>query len=314
MLQPKRQVSVHQRDQPTHVVHQVRQPAVELGDLGPSAFLLTQWNRQVQDLERQLSHARQQLYQLRSTRTVRSPPQTGPELTSPVSLLPPQIEVHRARRQYPLLTQDFTQVQTNLQRYAHGIFQPLVPQGQSGPQAWPLRAHPALPPKDVSDDLLSSYHTTIHAAFPVLNWPDFCQTYESVYRTGTFHSATPSWGALLFSVLACGTISTAQPSLGRPQDGASYLQASQTFMDPWNDDCTVDGARACLLTAVFFFETNRKSTAWIWLGSSVRICQSLGLYLEHGAWPATEGRVRKRLWWSVYIWDRYVQRGPRSVP
>lgn len=89
----------------------------------------------------------------------------------------------------------------------------------------------------------------------------------------------------------------------------SHLQASQAFIDPLEDHPTMDGARTSFLTSIFLFETNRRSAAWSWLGSSVRICQSLGLHVDDGPWPASEAKWRRWVWWSVYVWDRYVHIG-----
>lgn len=117
---------------------------------------------------------------------------------------------------------------------------------------------------------------------------------------------SPSWGALLFSVLACGTLPGTRTSAGRLQDGRSYLQASRSLLDPLDGDPTPEGALTSLLISIFLFETNRRSSAWMWLGSCVRVCQSMGLHTEngYGSWPSVERRMRRRLWWSVYLWDR----------
>lgn len=276
----------------------------------PWTSVLTETSRQVQDLERQLADARQQLYHLQSNRNVRYATESTPEITSPVTFQPPRFETRRPRRQRPSVVQDFDQVQTNVHRSAQDIFTPLTQQRQDTTIVWPLHPLPNLPPKETCDFLLGRYHDFIHALFPILHWASFCETYESVYRSGSFQTASPAWGALLFSVLACATLSPPHSSSAiGALGGRSYLQASQAFIDPWEDHPTIDGARASLLTSVFLFETNQRSSAWAWLGSSVRISQSIGLHVESGHLSVTEATMRRRVWWAAYVWDRYVHIG-----
>ncbi|KAI9789537.1 MAG: hypothetical protein M1816_005944 [Peltula sp. TS41687] len=263
--------------------------------------------RQVQDLERQLADARQQLDHLQTNRTVGGANENGPEITSPVTFRPPMFETRRHRRQRLSVTQDFTQVQANLRGSARDIFIPLSQQRQDMPIAWAHRTLPNLPPKEICDSLLGAYRDFVHVSFSILHWPSFFETYESVYRSGSFQSASPAWGALLFSVLACGTLSTARnSSTVNPSEGISYLQASQTLIDPLEDYPSLDGARSSFLTSIFLFEINRRPAAWTWLGSSVRTCQSLGLHVESGPWGSVEAKLRSLVWWSVYTWDRLL--------
>jgi len=74
--------------------------------------------------------------------------------------------------------------------------------------------------------------------------------------------------------------------------------------DLFNDEFTIDHARAALLTSIFLMEINCKSASWTWLGSTVRIAQDIGLHRESGPWGVVENEVRRRVWWGIYVWDR----------
>ncbi|KAI9803164.1 MAG: hypothetical protein M1826_004976 [Phylliscum demangeonii] len=263
--------------------------------------------KQVQDLERQLAHARQQLYHLRSSQHLAPPFDAGPEHLSMAPLAPQSPTTARARRQRPLSRPDFLRVQSNLRAYGREIFSPLGQEKHLTSPGWLPPPRFELPSREVSDGLLASYQDVIHATFPVLDWPSFVETYESVYQSGSLQSVTATWAALLFAILACATLSVPSASDRAPHEGVGYLQASQNFIDLLEDNYSVDSARAFLLTSVFLFEMNRKSAAVAWLGSSVRTCQMLGLHLAGGGTESVaEEDARARLWWSVYLWDRLL--------
>src|SRR5690606_30028910 len=86
--------------------------------------------------------------------------------------------------------------------------------------------------------------------------------------------------------------------------GRQYLIYGRMLTDLFNDEFTIDHARAALLTSIYLFEINRKSAAWTWLGSAVRIAQDIGLHRETGPWGQIEAEMRKRVWWGIYVWDR----------
>ena len=252
--------------------------------------------RQVQDLEKQLAHARQQLHHLRTTKGS-SPmeidtPRPVSQALSEIGASPP-----KQRRPPPLL--QFSGVRSNLRDHGRGVVNAPPPYCEPQSQVSLSSPLPELPPRSVADRLLKQYYATIQPNFPILHWPVFIQQFEALYnRGGSLKSASSVWGALLFAVFACGTL---HPMM---QNGQEYLEISRGLSDPWTDDYTLDHARSALLASIYLTEMNRKSAGWTWLGSSIRISQDIGLQCELGSWSGTEGETRRRVWWSIYVWDR----------
>lgn len=208
------------------------------------------------------------------------------------------------KRQEPLAVPDIQGVRTNLRQQGRGVIMPPHPYRMPANQPRTLIHLPNLPPKHVADLLLRQYHSSVHQITPVLHWPSFSHEYETLYRNGALQAVPPAWGSLLFSVFACGVLHPAESSDMHLDQGKVYLEASRMLINPWTDDFTLDHARAALLTSIFLTEMNMKSAAWVWLGSALRIAQDLGLHFEIGTWCAIEGEMRRRVWWSIYIWDR----------
>jgi len=260
--------------------------------------------KQVQDLEKQLSMAKQQINQLRTML------QEGgaAELTTGVVQVPalqlPE-STTKERRQGPPAIDGMEDARKNIRVYAKGVFKPPPPYRQTGVQ--PLYPHVthALPPKHTTDRLLSHYRGSVQVYAPMIHWPTFMQEIDALYRAGSFQHSTTSWVALFYAVLACGTLMDPQPhGSAQEGEGAAYLEMCMRSVNTWSDDLTVDVVRSSLLISIYFMEVNLTSGGWVWLGAAVRVAQDIGLHTDRGPYPQMEAEMRRRVWWSVYNWDR----------
>ena len=260
-------------------------------------------------MERQLALAREHIKNLKSAPADRGQQQSQPEQPQQQQ----QQHQHQQeqfeskgsfystltiRRTKPTVVHDFSKARTNIRKYGHGIFKP--PQQSQQPFTEPSKAFPMpdLPARHVGDELLRHYHTSIQATFPILHWPSFTQTYEKVYREGSLQNVPQIWAAILFAVFAFGAL---HHSI---HDGYGYLETSKTLIDLWSLDIDIDYIRCALLSSIFLVEMNIKSAGWAWLGFAVRISQDIGLHSDIGTWSAIELEMRRRVWWSVYAYDR----------
>lgn len=261
-------------------------------------------NRQVQDLEKQLTTTKQQLQQLRSG-ALRTETVMDIDFGShgqPVLKLP-DVGGRPPRRNRPPVMQDLSDVRAHVRRYGRGIMKVPPPYRQLDPPSVLSSDVPLLPLKAVADRLLGQYYACIHSVLPIIHWPSFVAEYEKVYQTGSLRGAYREWTAVLFGVFACGAMHTLDRN--KQRDAREYLSVSNSVVDVWRDDFTPDQARVTLLMSISLYEMNSKSASWVWLSSAVRVAQDIGLHLESGPWSALEGEMRKRLWWGIYAWDRY---------
>jgi hypothetical protein len=265
--------------------------------------------KQVQDLEKQISQVKRENAHLRSLMNMREGQMDlDPEEPQTTALVLPEVGSHPTRRPHPPPPPDLSRVRTNVRIYGRGIFKPPAPYRQIGSQGHfiPERPPPPLPPKRLSDHLLESYYASVHTVIPLLHWPTFKREYEDVYHAGSLTRTSPVWGSLYFSVLAVGVLFSTDPNIQRPRQGKEYIEMSKMLLDLWNDEFVLDHAKSALLTSIFLVELNLKSAAWTWLATAVRISQDIGLHSESGPWPTIEGEMRRRVWWSIYAWDRLI--------
>ncbi|KAF2461996.1 fungal-specific transcription factor domain-containing protein [Lineolata rhizophorae] len=266
--------------------------------------------KQLQDLQTQLADARNQITMLRNKLE-----QNGIMDVDPTSDDVPFLNLADAtqgeRRRRPPAINSLEHVRKNMRIYGRGLFKapPLFRQ----PLQQPAHTEPApvLPPWATTDRLLTQFHEVFQLHAPLLHWPTFLNEVREVYRKGSFQSCPQVWVALFHIVLACGTLQTLDYSSGaetpKPDnEGIRFLNITSRTLNTFADDLTVDHIRVSMLLCVFIMEMNSRSAAWVWLGGAVRIAQDLGLHFEAGSSPTVEAEMRRRIWWTVYTYDRLL--------
>lgn len=256
----------------------------------------------MQDLERQLAQTRQQLNQLRS-----GIPKIDNLMEAEYSLGEespkfPELGYRPRRPATPNFNHNLSDACSNMRLYGQGlVYFPPTPSYVPPPQTITTDA-PVLPSSSIVDALLKPYLSCVHSVFPLFHWPTFLNDYDRTCRAGSFHGAPRGWVAVFFSALACGSLHSVDASL--ISKGKEYLQTSVNLIDLWQDCFTIEQVQASILISMFLYEFNLKSASWVWLGSAVRIAQDLGLHAQCGEWSALEAETRRRLWWSLYAWER----------
>lgn len=205
----------------------------------------------------------------------------------------------RTKRRKLTTSHNFSAVRRNMETYGRGVLKKPVHQTTSRHtrSAMPMLE---LPPREHVNQLLCQYGLTFQKALPVLDWPSFSRQCEEIYQQGSLRNAAPEWAAVFFAVLACASLR------GDHEQGKRYIETVKTVANLWADDLTIDHARSAYLTSVYFIETNSISAAWTTLGNAIRIAQDLGLHKEIGSTSPVEEELRRRLWWCLYITDRWV--------
>ncbi|KAL4994250.1 fungal-specific transcription factor domain-containing protein [Aspergillus recurvatus] len=157
-----------------------------------------------------------------------------------------------------------------------------------------------------------AYQSTAYPFYPVLvDVEGFGLSVFEFLNTRASRNATepdPSWLALLFAVLACGAQFTHDPVQER--DLRSKVFTCSSFH--------------CLRMSNFFYHTNLDqiqtmalichclrnnldtNTAWILMGTTIRLAQSIGLHEISPALPTNEQLRRSRLWWTLIWQDTFL--------
>ncbi|EXJ92170.1 hypothetical protein A1O3_00720 [Capronia epimyces CBS 606.96] len=263
--------------------------------------------KQVQDLERQLSEARQQLERFRAVERINDIfTDLHPDTSSSIFSEFPTVGKSPRRMLKARSPQDLTNARVHLNDVGRGLLKPPVTGGQQRPHSARSTVSdlPGMPSRQAAERLLNYYHESIHRNFPVLYWPRFQRTFAMAMDRSGAHSVPMDWIAMLYGVLACGALATHDPS--RLPEAQDYLTRSISTINFWENDVSTNQAIVAFLASIALLEMNRKSASWIWLGSAIRIVQDLGLHVQGGQWSPVEGEMRKRIWYSLYVWDRLL--------
>ena len=262
--------------------------------------------RQVQDLERQLLETRQQVERLRAVEHKHDfSSDLRPDSSSSVLTEFPTVGKSPRRMLKARSPQDLTHARSQLYDVGRGLLKPPVT-GAQPRTAQTARSHnsdqPALPSRTTAERLFHYYNEGIHRHFPVIHWPSFQQHFAMLTDRGISTPLPKDWLALLYAVLACGALATHDPA--RLPEAQDHLTRAISSINFWEDDVSPNQAIVAFLASISLAEMNRKSASWIWLGSAIRIIQDLGFNVQGGQWSSIEGEMRKRIWYSFYVWDR----------
>ena len=261
--------------------------------------------RQVQDLQSQLAELRQENTHLRTRTSDRSSMEIDRVQTPNHRPEPPALSPNTMQRLQPPPLRNFDSVRRNIQIHSQGVFDvhpQLIPATSLDP---PRNSIPELPPRADFARISRSYLDSIHEVYPILHWPTFQHEVDRVYQSKSFHGMEREWIGLFFAVLACGALrsSTAvfNPSSGEKAP-AYFDVASQALTHPLQTT-SVASTKLALLLSIYASESNMNNVSSSWLALAVRSAQTLGLHLEVGR-SAIEGEMQRRLWWSIYTWER----------
>jgi hypothetical protein len=156
---------------------------------------------------------------------------------------------------------------------------------------------PELPPQQVAEQAIILYRDYFHTQFPILYWPAFQRTYESLYaRRETGQEAISTF----FCVLAYGTLCSLRPS--RVEEGMEYIRKANSLNTFFEEITSLHRVVVSLLTSVFFVETAKVTTARVWLGSAISLAQNLDIHLRHAQSESSE--QESHIWFALYCWDR----------
>lgn len=179
-----------------------------------------------------------------------------------------------------------------------------------------------LPDREHCDRLLESYFGAVHWFSLVLYEPRFRPRYEQTLTSGMAHRSDFGFLLLLLLVLSLGAWyrSRAQED-GDPH--AAELSAMhkhflktvrEHFMDIIDED-SLEFVQVCILLGSFYLYHGRPRSSFSMLGAAIKSAQALSLHRDSTtAFTQNITEERKRTWWTIYTWDRYVgARKPRLL-
>ncbi|GKZ21772.1 hypothetical protein AbraIFM66951_008764 [Aspergillus brasiliensis] len=190
---------------------------------------------------------------------------------------------------------------------------------QAPPDCERTAASTTLPTDAVGLRLLNAYFKDMHTRLPFLDRSELMQLHATVQKP---QSDVPSEAARfkLFMVYAIGAAilqMTETYDSTQPSAFVAMALRLEPALGESSQSCT--NIEALMLLVLYHMRTSSATRVWYLIGLAMRICIDLGLHREsqYRRMRPYEGQMRRRLFWSVYLVERYVAWSlgrPFSIP
>ncbi|KAG9289498.1 hypothetical protein G9A89_001270 [Geosiphon pyriformis] len=165
-----------------------------------------------------------------------------------------------------------------------------------------------LPPRELCDEMLDVYFKQVHPFIPIIDPEELRKKYRSI-------SNNSSILILLFAMFAMSKRFSDPPLVRRNPDDPVYaadlfFESARDLLKEEFDEGQLSTVQALLLMSAYQ-QGAKNSRSWMYTGMAIRMAQDMGLHRDSAKWSLeqTNGEVRKRVWWSCYISDRFVSAG-----
>lgn len=170
-----------------------------------------------------------------------------------------------------------------------------------------------LPSREVTDALVDAYFYTVHWFSLVIYEPSFRVRYTIIMDRGLASPSDRGFLLLLLMIMVMGcwygsgvlpaeTVSTFNLDVAR----TAFLKiVSQNFMDLIDEDC-LEFVQLSVLLGSYWLYWGRPRSSFSLLGAATKSAQAMELHrdLDHRL-SSQDTEERKRVWWTIYTWDRY---------
>ncbi|RSL68707.1 hypothetical protein CEP54_002750 [Fusarium duplospermum] len=159
-----------------------------------------------------------------------------------------------------------------------------------------------MPPRNISDRLISAFLNIMHPAFPVLNRRAFAEQYRLGQASPLLLQAV-----FLIAVTLCddNLIQDAGFTDRATARKTFYLRA-KTLYDVDHETDRSGIASALSLMGFWWNGPDDQKDSWYWLGCATTFAQSINMHRSRPELSPETRSLWRRIWWSIYSRDRHT--------
>lgn len=169
-----------------------------------------------------------------------------------------------------------------------------------------------LPSDEVMIAFLEEYFNSVHWFSLVIYEPRFRPAFDSI-RTARARPSQRPFLLLLSVVLGLGAWyrgqrqhTSEQPTSAESRSWSGRLIANaESQIVELLDQSSVTAVQTLILLGSFFVYHGRPNLSFSLLGATIKSAHAAGLHKESTSVSDAEQEERKRVWWTVYTWDRF---------
>ncbi|KAE8352515.1 fungal-specific transcription factor domain-containing protein [Aspergillus coremiiformis] len=190
---------------------------------------------------------------------------------------------------------------------------PLAPSAVAG-QRVPISSilGQPLPLGELMDELLEEYFDAIHWFSLVVYEPKFRRRLRSIDDGSAYPSQKPF---LLLLAVMLGMAAWYRSQRNRNPDDpgdhwrqwcADLVGIAEANLVELMDEPSVTAVQTCILLGSYHVYHGRPNLSFALLGATIKMSQALGMHREPVQGEFGDIEERKRVWWTIYTWDRFA--------
>ncbi|KAJ5546855.1 hypothetical protein N7494_004440 [Penicillium frequentans] len=178
----------------------------------------------------------------------------------------------------------------------------------------------AAPPDDMTGSkILDAYFNNMHVRLPFLDRCDILELHANRHRASGNNPEEQYGQFKLFMVYAIGAVTLQVTETYDSTPPNTFLVTALRFDPTLRESISIASIEAMLLLVLYNLRTTSNSSVWYMIGLAMRTCIDFGLHREarYRRLRPHEAQLRRRLFWSVYITERYTAWSlgrPFSIP
>lgn len=166
----------------------------------------------------------------------------------------------------------------------------------------------SLPSRPVVDLLLEEYFDSVHWFSLVIYEPLFRKEYESV-ADGLASVPQKAFLTLLTVVLSIAAWYRSQKhAVGGNEDWGAWssglMRHTESQLFELMDRPSLTSVQVCILLGSYGVYHGKPNSSFALLGAAIKMAQALRLHREPSGGGFDMREERKRIWWTIYTWDR----------
>lgn len=177
-----------------------------------------------------------------------------------------------------------------------------------------------LPPLEVMQVLLEEYFDKVHWFSLVVYEPRFRLLFATI-EDGLASTSQKSFLLLLSTMLGMGAwyrSHSADRDLNSPNEdwrswSQNLLQGVERHLTELMDQTSIASVQVCILLGSYLVYHGKPNLSFALLGATIRTAQAIGLHRQPLRGTQASIEERKRVWWTIYTWDRYESYLPRHA-
>lgn len=171
----------------------------------------------------------------------------------------------------------------------------------------------AVPGDETGSEILEAYFKNMHARLPFLDRTEIlnlhARRHDSMSGETSFCNHLEKFRMFkLFMVYAIGAAVRQMTESCKSTPPSMYHSTALQFDSTLRMSSSLSGIEARMLSVLYNLRFSSNSRVWIEVGIAMRICTDLGLHRKphYSRLDPSDAQRRRRLFWSVYVVERYV--------